>query len=59
MAKSSELLTIVNHRHDQLISNRRHTISLQKYSEQMANTIRIADALMNKTENLLDFLLAK
>ena len=55
----SELLTIVNHTRDQLISNRRHIISLQKYSEQMANVIRIADAVMNKTENRIDFLLAK
>ena len=55
----SELLTIVNHTHDQLISNRKHIISLQKYSEQMANVIRIADAFMNQTENRFEFLLAK
>ena len=55
----SELLTIVNHTHDQLISNRKHIISLQKYSEQMANVIRKTDAVMNKTENRVDFLLAK
>ena len=50
----SELLTIENDTHDQLISNRRHIISLQKYSEQMVNVIRTA-----KTENLVDFLLTK
>ena len=55
----SELLTIVNHTHDHSISNRTHIISLQKYSEQMANVIRIADAVMNKTENQVYFLVAK
>ena len=42
-----------------MISNRKHIISLQKYSEQMANVIRIADAFMNQTENRFEFLLAK
>ena len=55
----SELLIIVNHTHVQLISNRWHINSLHKYSEQMANVIRTADAFMNKMENCVDFLLAK